>query len=187
VDRAYENEEDPNLKPDITLKIFYDEEMDELLENEDGNVNPFCVRELRFEYCSYGQPDLEDLEEYWGKVIQILERFGHHVHRISMEVEKSWRAFPFEGILVSILRATPNLRSLLIEGAYTGRRSLDRLRDYFQANLHQLPELSHLKYLSLGSSCVCWTGPLLSKLVADPRQLKYLSLDSEIGGDPLKK
>jgi len=97
VDRAFENEDDPDLKPKILSQIIYTEQLDQLLENEDDNVNPFWVRELRFE-CEINDEllDQEDeeirafVEEYWAKVIQLLERYGHHVHRIDVDFDDEY-------------------------------------------------------------------------------------------------
>jgi len=187
MDRAFENQDDPDLKPKISFKILSIEQLDELLENEDENVNPFWVRELRFEYGSANRI-WNQLEEYWTKVIQLMERYGYHVHRINVDFDAVFITLEFQESLVRMLRATRNLRSLKVNGGvYASEKRLDELSDHFRTNLHQLPELSQLKHLSFWSSCVHWPGSLLTKLVADPAQLKSLSLMSLYGGQPSKE
>jgi len=55
---------------------------------------------------------------------------------------------------------------------------LGQVREYFRANSNLLPELPHLKYLTIESGSLNWTAPLISKLVADPTQLEGLSLEA---------
>jgi len=182
LDRAFENEEDPELKPDIKININTVAQLDELLEIGEENDYPFHVREL--EFCPSENREEEDgghLDEYWTKVIQLMERCGHQVHRISLKFPGT---FVFEDVLIRILRATRNVRCLEIFGAATLydpfpiEARVVPLRHYFRNNSHQLPQLPCLQYLSLTSASVCWTGPLLHKLVAHPEKLKALSLKS---------
>jgi len=200
VDRAYENEDDPWLKPDIQMHLNSEDRLDELLENaDDDNVNPFYVREVALGPAVFleGQARLD----YWTRVLQVLARFGHHIRRLSVDFKDQnneallddnpfldfdfldeEQVFEFEDTLITMLRSTRHVRNLKIVGArLVHDNRLEDLRRYFIANSNQLPELPELKYLSLESHCVKWTGPLLSKLVPDPAQLQALSLKSVHG------
>jgi len=191
LDRAFENQEDPELKPDIKMRISAVAQVDQLLETAEENVNPFWVRQLEFRFPPYStQEDQQDRLDYWASVTHLLERFGHYVNGMAVSFsphDVNEETIEFDETLARILHATQNVRSLKIYGGiYHDLRVYGRvdLRHYFRANLNQLPELPHLRYLSLYFDMIEWTGRLLSKLVADPTQLKGLSLTSLYEAQP---
>jgi len=141
VDLAFENEDNAQLKPFIIMKINSVARVDQLLETAEENVNPFWVRELRFVYNSHNLGQ-DELEEYWDKVTQLMERCGHHVHGIKVDFNERGQTFEFEECLLRVLHATPILKSLeIVGGLYDDDERLDQLSDYFRAHMHQLPEL----------------------------------------------
>jgi len=185
MDHAFENEDEPQLKPDVQIQFNTAAQLDPFLENAQGHLNPFFIRELNFKY-SYDE-DRNHFEEYWTKALQLLERHGHHVNGIAVDfVDEEGEAFEFEDYLVRMLGTVVNLKSLRIEGGVhnDNPECMNELRNYFRANSHLLPELHNLKHLRLSFDSIEWTGPLVSKLVADPTQLKSLSMESTFGGEP---
>jgi len=190
LDRAFENEDDPELKPCIQMSIDSVAEVDQLLEIAEEHVNPFWVREVEFTIWFRDEDQNEEdfqnnQQEYWPKILQLLARCGHHLHRLCVDfTDCNGELFEFEDTLVRILHAVPNVRNLRIEGGvYVGHERSNDLQRYFRANTHRLPALPQLIHLDLTSNGIKWTGPLLSKLVTDPKQLKFLSLKSKEGDE----
>jgi len=134
----------------------------EQMESHPGN--PFVGRRLTISYIPI--LPVQHLRDYYGRVAQLVGRFGEYVHMLQLGYPENLAQLEIEESLSAILQHTPNLRGLKINDRARTDDD-DRLRD---ANPNIFPRLVHLKSLTVLTK----SQPLIRSLVeqlCDPQKM----------------